>query len=108
MNYVVDKEGFMPGLPVAPHFKEYRGAKPHLQRRAAEEFRTAQRIADYVNAQIANDPDEVQQIIFGFVAIELGVTVEQVQRALPGGSNGWTFRVDEYDRKGLERYKRDT
>jgi hypothetical protein len=98
----------MPGLPVTPHFKRYRGAKPNLQRKAAEELRAAQRIADYVNAKIANDPDEVQRIIFGFVAIQLGVTTEQVRRALPGGFNGWTFRVDESDRKGLERYKKAT
>lgn len=96
----------MPGLPVTPRFKRYRGAKPNLQRKAAEELRTAQRIADCVNAEIANNPEEVQQIIFGFVAIELGVATEQVRRALPGGFNGWTFRVDENDRKGLERYKK--
>jgi hypothetical protein len=98
----------MPGLPVTPYFKRYRGAKLNLQRKAAEESRAAQRIADYVNARIANDPDEVQQIIFAFVAIEVGVTTEQVRRALPGGFNGWTFRVDENDRKALERYKKAT
>lgn len=96
----------MPELPVTPRFKRYRGARLNLQRKAAEESRVAQRIADYVNAKIANDPNEVQQIIFGYVAIELGVTAEQVRAALPGGFNGWTFRVDENDRRGLERYKK--
>jgi hypothetical protein len=96
----------MPGLPIQPYFKRYRGAKPNLQRKAVEEIRTAQRIADYVNAKIANDPEEIQQISFALVAIELGVTTEQVRRALPGGFNGWTLRVDANDRKALERYKR--
>jgi hypothetical protein len=98
----------MPELPVSPRFKRYRGANPNLQRKAAEEATTAQRIADYVSAKIANDPNEHQQILFGFIAIELGVTTEQVRRALPGGYNGWTFRVDEDDWKALERFKKTT
>jgi hypothetical protein len=92
-------------LPVQPRFRRYRGAKENLKRKAAEQSRVAQRIADHVNTEIANNPAEVQQVIFGFVANKLGITTEQVRRALPGGYNGWTFRVDENDRRGLERYK---
>jgi len=83
----------MLGLPVVPRFKRYRGAKPNLQRKSAEEFRVAQRIAEHVNTEIANNPAELQQILFGFVAIELGVTTEQVRSALPGGYNGFIGRL---------------
>jgi hypothetical protein len=67
----------------------------------------AQRVADHVNALIANDPSEYQQYTFGFIAIDLGLAREEVWRAISdGGHNGITVHVDEEARRQLARYKR--
>ena len=94
-------------LPIRPRYDTYRGAKPNLQRQAAEFNRLANKIADHFNVLIANKPDEMQQYIYGYVAIDLGVDVEMVRRViLGGGYNGITLRVTEEDRRALQSYKR--
>lgn len=97
----------MPGVPIQPRIKSYRGAKPALQRKNAEENERARRIVDYVNHLIANNPEEQQQqYLFGYIAIDLKVDVEQVRSAIEaGGYNGISLRVTPDDRPALERYK---
>ena len=46
------------------------------------------RIAEYVNALIANNPDEFQQYIFANIALACDVTVDEVRSFIGGGDNG--------------------
>ncbi|MGY2986482.1 putative lipoic acid-binding regulatory protein [Bradyrhizobium sp. USDA 4508] len=93
-------------IPPIPHVKIYRGSKENLQRKNAQEVATAHRIAEHLFKLIANNPDEIQQYIFAVIAIDLGVTTDQVRSALSdGGYNGITLRIDEHDRRQVERYK---
>ena len=99
----------MPGVPLQPRIKSYRGAKPELQRKNAEENERARKIVDYVNKLIADNPDEMQQYLFGYIAIDLKVDVEHVRAAIEtGGSNGISLRVTLADRPSLEPYKSKT
>jgi len=96
----------MPNLPISPRYKRYRGSKENLQRKSHEAVRVAHLVADHVNRLIANNPAEMQMIIFASVAYDLKLTTEQVRSAISnGGYNGRTIRVDENDRRELARYK---
>jgi hypothetical protein len=96
----------MAHLPFEARLKQYRGAKETLRRKCAEENRARMKVAKHVNRLVANDPSEVQQILFGYIAADLGVTKDQVRNAIgDGGSNGITFRVTERAREMLARYK---
>jgi hypothetical protein len=96
----------MATLPFRPHLKHYQGAKENLRRKCAEENRARNKVAEHVNRLVANDPRELQQILFGYVAADLGVTKDQVRNAIgDGGYNGITFRVTERDREMLRQYK---
>lgn len=96
----------MSQVPLVPRLKTYRGSKPDLRRKCAEQNARAQRIVDHINRLIANDPAEMQQYLWGFVALDLGVTPEQVGDAVTGGGhNGISIRVTDADRAALERYK---
>jgi hypothetical protein len=93
-------------LPLEPRVKGYGGAKPDLQRKAAERGARARRITDWRNRQIANNPADVQTHIFALAALELGVATEQVREAVGGGGhNGITLRVTEQDRAALARFR---
>jgi hypothetical protein len=97
----------MGALPLRPNLKFYRGSKRHLQRKNAEYNAMAERVADYVNALIANNPNEIQQYLFGTIASDLGLTVDQVRSAISdGGYNGITVGVREDARRALARYRR--
>lgn len=96
----------MPTLPLTAYWKRYGGGKEHLRVKAAEEAKTAQRIADYVNGLIADNPSELQQYYFATIARDLGVTVDQVRSAISdGGYNGITIGVRAEERWLLERYR---
>ena len=93
-------------FPIRPRLKHYRGTKENLRRKAAEENKIAEKIAKHLNTLIANNDEEMQQYIYGYIAIDLRVTAEQVRRALPGGgSYGITLRVTEENRRALRSYK---
>lgn len=79
----------MATLPLVPQIKRYRGAKPEKHRKVAEGHAVAQHICDHVNALIANNPAEIQQYTFGYIAADLRLTKEEVRDAISdGGSNG--------------------
>lgn len=95
----------MPQVPIQGRYKDYRGGKPAMRDRVAAHNAMVDRVIAYINAQIVNDPDELQQILYGFVALDLGLTKEQVASAVMyGGSNGLTIRVRPEDRLALERH----
>lgn len=96
----------MSGLPLRARLKEYRGGKRDLMDRAMEENRKRERIVDYVNRLIANDPAEMQQHLFSNIAFETGYSVDLVREAIPiGGHNGFTIRVTWADRERLEPFR---
>jgi 16S rRNA C1402 N4-methylase RsmH len=93
-------------LPSIPRYKRYRGSKPQLQRKNAQEIETAHRIAKEFFRRVADNPLELQVHYFATIAADLGVTTEQVRAAIGGGGyNGITLRIDQTDRRELERYK---
>jgi hypothetical protein len=97
----------MSKLPVMPHLKVYRGSKENLRRKAAQHNAIAQRVADHINALVANNPREIQQYMFATIARDLGLKTDQVRSAIyDGGYNGITFGVREAEREALVRYKR--
>lgn len=97
----------MPTLPLTPHLKMYKGSKENLRRKNDEYNRMARRVAEHLNRQIANNPSETQMYTFGLVALELGLTKDQVFEAISdGGSNGITIWVSDEDRKALAPYKK--
>ncbi len=92
--------------PIVPHFRHYRGSKENVRRKADRFNATAQRVADHVNKLIANDPREIQVYMFGTIAIDLGVSVDDVREAISdGGFNGITIRVTDDDRRKLSDYQ---
>jgi hypothetical protein len=96
----------MPNLPLKPNLKHYGGSKENLQRKNAESNKTAIKVAEHVNVLIANDPGEMQQYLFALLAIDLGLTADQVRAAISdGGHNGITIRITPADREALARYK---
>lgn len=97
----------MANVPLTPNLRNYRGAKPNLQRKMAEFNARAHRIAEHVNTLMANNPSEIQQYMFGSIAHELGMTEDDVREAISdGGYNGITLGVRGTGREALVRYKR--
>lgn len=92
-------------FPLQGRYKPYRGAKENLRRKMLDEAATAHRIAEHVNKLVANNPDEIQQYMYASIARDLGVTTEEVRRAIPhGGYNGVTFGVRDLEREALKGY----
>lgn len=84
------------------HISSQKGA---AHARVAAHNATVDRVITHINTQVAKDADELQQILYGFVALALGLTKEQVASAVMyGGSNGITLCVRPEDRLALERY----
>lgn len=93
-------------VPIIPHLEKYRGSKEAIRLQTAEFNRMAQRIADYVNTLIANNPNETQVYMFSAIARDLRLDVDDVRRAISDGSyNGITVGVRESERRSLARYK---
>jgi hypothetical protein len=94
-------------LPLQPRLKSYRGAKENLRRKNNEYNAMARRVVDHVNTLIANDPRETQQYIYDYIAIDLGLSRDEVRDAIyGGGNNGITVGVTAQDRTALARYKK--
>jgi hypothetical protein len=96
----------MATLPLRPHFKHYSGSEEDPRRKTAEYNEMATRVIEHVNALIANNSDENQQYMFAEIAIDLGLTADQVRSAFSYvGHDGMTIHVTEDDRVALARYK---
>jgi hypothetical protein len=93
-------------LPLRPYLKHYSGLQENPRRKTAEYNEMATRVVEHVNALIANNPDENQQFLFAEIAIDLGLTADQVRSAFSYvGHSGMTIHVTEEDRVALARYK---
>jgi hypothetical protein len=93
-------------LPLRPYLKHYSGSQENPRRKTAEYNEMATRVVEHVNALIANNPDESQQYMFAEIAIDLGLTADQVRSAFSYvGRNGITIHLTEEDRVALARYK---
>ena len=89
-----------------PGVTAIRALRMHPRRKTAEYNEMATRVVEHVNALIANNADENQQYMFAEIAIDLGLTADQVRSAISyGGHNGITIHVTEEDRVALARYK---
>ena len=88
--------------PLYPRINRYSGKDLTKRRKAIEHNAMAERVVDHLNRLIANDPAETQGYIWGFVAHDLKLTLDQVTSAVvDGGSNGITLEVRPEDRAGL-------
>lgn len=96
----------MAQVPIEGRYKDYRGANVAMRERVAAHNRMVDRVIIHLNTLVANDPAEQQQYLYGFVALDLGLTKEQVSLAVMyGGSNGISIRVLPEVRPAVSRYK---
>jgi hypothetical protein len=97
----------MATLPFTGRLFRYSGRNEQKRDLAARKTAMSARIARRANEMVANDPDELQQILFGELVNELGCSLELVRQTLSdGGSNGITFRVRPGDRERLQPFVR--
>lgn len=95
----------MAQIPIRPRLNDYRGTKPELQRKAANQNAVAWAIANCINRRMAVNPAEVQQYLFAEVGWEVGATAAEVRAAIgDGGSNGITVGVRGDARRALDEY----
>jgi hypothetical protein len=93
-------------LPLRSHLKHYSGWQENPRRKIAEYNEMATRVVAHVNASIANNPDESQQYMSAEIAVDLGLTADQVRSAFSYvGHSGMTIHVTEEDRVALARHK---
>lgn len=80
-------------FPIQVPRQRYRGTKPSLRQKAAEYNRDAARLEKYLNDRIEADPAPIQQYIYGFIAPDVGMSLDRVRDILFGvdcGHNGLT------------------
>jgi hypothetical protein len=80
-------------FPIHVPRSPYRGSKQSLRQKAADYNRDAARLEKYLNDKIQADPSPIQQYIYGFIAPDVGLTLERVREILFGvdcGHNGLT------------------
>jgi hypothetical protein len=71
----------------------YRGSNPSKRQKMMDYNRDADRLEKYLNDRIQADPSPIQQYIYGFIAPDVGLSVERVREILFGvdsGHNGLT------------------
>lgn len=71
----------------------YRGSKPALQQKAADNNRLASRIESYLEAQRRDGEENAHMVTFDKIARDLRESEEAVRRAMrgAGGHHGITF-----------------
>ena len=107
-SFAENLRGFsgMAYLPFTPNFYKYGGRDERKRQRVAEKNRIIEKIIRRANEITANNPDEDQQILYGFLAIEMKCDEAIVRDAFSGGGyNGISFRVTADDRQRLEQFK---
>ena len=84
----------MVAYPIRVPRKQYLGAKPSLRRKTAEHNELAKILEKHINDCVAERDDEIQVYIYGFIAADLGLRVDDVRAVLYGvdaGHNGLTI-----------------
>lgn len=80
-------------FPIHVPRSSYRGSKQSLREKASDYNRDAERLERYLNDRIEADPSPIQQYIYGFIAPDVGLSLERVREILFGvdcGHNGLT------------------
>lgn len=75
--------------PIDVPRNHYRGTKPALREKAAQYNRDASILEAYLNRRIENDPTPIQDYTYGFVAVDVGLSLERVRNILLGVDGGY-------------------
>jgi len=85
----------MVNYPVYVPRKHYKGRNPREREKARRYNEVAKLCEDYLNKKILENPEEIQQYTYGFMAPDLGLTTDEVLKvmfAVDAGHNGVTVR----------------
>lgn len=74
----------MPVYPLSVPRDGYRGTNPGRRRKSREFNSAADRLERHINERVESDTDPAQVFIYGFLAAELGMSVDLVRRVLEG------------------------
>lgn len=89
------------GFPVRVPRDRYRGSEPRRSRKRDEYNRVAQRVEDYLNADLAKEPEHtVKSYVSYAIAFDLKENQEFVREVVSGidaGSNGVTICKGDFD-----------
>jgi len=80
----------MPPYPVSVTFKRYRGSNQRKREAFIEEIQIAKRVEKYLNDQIEASPEDRITLMYGNIAVDLGIPPETITELLAGigGHNG--------------------
>jgi hypothetical protein len=84
----------MPVYPIHVPRSRYRGSNPRLLCKAQRHNEIARMCEEYLNAKVAEQPEDGRVYIYGFMASDMGLTTEEVygvMYAVDCGSNGITI-----------------
>lgn len=79
--------------PISVPRKHYRGSKDAMRRKVAQYNDDAVALEKYLNERIEADPAPVQDYLYGFIARDVGMSIDRVTEILFGvdcGHNGLT------------------
>ncbi len=85
----------MPVYPIHVPRSGYRGSDPRLLRKAQRHNDIAKTCEDYLNRKVSEQHEDAHVYIYGFMAIDLGLTTEEVRDvmfAVDCGHTGITIR----------------
>lgn len=83
----------MKTYPIRVPRKHYRGSKPAQTKKVNQHNHLAKQLEDYINADIAECDDELQQFMYPILAADLGLNTKDVRNvlfAVDAGHNGIT------------------
>jgi hypothetical protein len=70
--------------PVSVPRDPYRGRNPSRLRKPQDFDRLAEQLERYINERVAKKDDEIQEFLYGFIAIDLGIEQDRVRDVLFG------------------------
>lgn len=88
----------MKAFPIHVPRKQYRGSNQAAKQRAADYNRDAMSLEAYLNEKIRSNPASIQQFRYGFIASDVGLSLERVREilfAVDAGHNGLTITKAE-------------
>lgn len=74
----------MPMYPLQLPRNGYRGTNPSRRRKSSEFNKAAERLEQHINESIESGTDQTQVFIYGFLAADLGMSVDLIRRILEG------------------------